>query len=206
MYKVFCDNRCLNLIRAENEINQHQTISVNDHVRQKHEIKMINDWLKGKIVSDIAIKTGLHPINFVKFYLPSMKIAEAAGGIVRNANDEVLFIFRNNFWDLPKGHVDPGETHLQTALREVEEETGLMGIEVKEILSETWHFYQMHGSWWMKHTCWYEMRINDKQLLNPQISEGITRAEWVDTAILSDILRQCYRSVRDVIGPVLQGS
>lgn len=206
MYKVFCDNRCLNLIRAENEINQHQTISVNDHVRQKHDIKMINDWLKGKIVSDIAIKTGLHPINFVKFYLPSMKIAEAAGGIVRNANDEVLFIFRNNFWDLPKGHVDPGETHLQTALREVEEETGLMGIEVKEILSETWHFYQMHGSWWMKHTCWYDMRINDKQLLNPQISEGITRAEWVDTAILSDILRQCYRSVRDVIGPVLQGS
>ncbi|MDO8896574.1 MAG: NUDIX domain-containing protein [Bacteroidales bacterium] len=165
----------MNLIRAENEINQHQTISVNDHVRQKHEIKMINDWLKGKIVSDIVIKTGLHPINFVKFYLPSMKIAEAAGGIVRNADEEVLFIFRNNFWDLPKGHVDPGETHLPTALREVEEETGLMGIEVKEILSETWHFYQMHGSWWMKHTCWYDMRIKDKQLLNHKYQKELRR-------------------------------
>jgi 8-oxo-dGTP pyrophosphatase MutT (NUDIX family) len=28
-------------------------------------------------------------------------------------------------WDLPKGHVDPGETDLECALRELEEETGI---------------------------------------------------------------------------------
>ena len=28
-------------------------------------------------------------------------------------------------WDLPKGHVDPGETELQCALRELEEETSI---------------------------------------------------------------------------------
>jgi 8-oxo-dGTP pyrophosphatase MutT (NUDIX family) len=28
-------------------------------------------------------------------------------------------------WDLPKGHMDPGETPLQTAVRELEEETGI---------------------------------------------------------------------------------
>lgn len=28
-------------------------------------------------------------------------------------------------WDIPKGHVDPGETDLQCALRELEEETGI---------------------------------------------------------------------------------
>jgi bis(5'-nucleosidyl)-tetraphosphatase len=28
-------------------------------------------------------------------------------------------------WDLPKGHMDPGETLLQTAIRELEEETGI---------------------------------------------------------------------------------
>lgn len=28
-------------------------------------------------------------------------------------------------WDLPKGHVDPGETNLECALRELEEETGI---------------------------------------------------------------------------------
>ena len=29
-------------------------------------------------------------------------------------------------WDLPKGHVDPGETPLEAAFRELEEETGIM--------------------------------------------------------------------------------
>lgn len=28
-------------------------------------------------------------------------------------------------WDLPKGHVDPGETEIECALREMEEETGI---------------------------------------------------------------------------------
>ena len=28
-------------------------------------------------------------------------------------------------WDLPKGHVDPGESNLECALRELEEETGI---------------------------------------------------------------------------------
>jgi len=32
-----------------------------------------------------------------------------------------------NLWALPKGHVDPGETPEQTAVREVREETGVTG-------------------------------------------------------------------------------
>lgn len=32
---------------------------------------------------------------------------------------------RGGYWVLPKGHLDPGETHQQAALREVEEETGI---------------------------------------------------------------------------------
>ena len=34
------------------------------------------------------------------------------------------------FWGLPKGHVAPGESLLQTAVREVQEETGLSPSEV----------------------------------------------------------------------------
>lgn len=53
----------------------------------------------------------------------------AAGGIVHRTVDdrtEVLVVHRPRYddWSLPKGHVDPGETVLQAALREVEEETG----------------------------------------------------------------------------------
>ena len=43
------------------------------------------------------------------------------------AIDHVSFLLLKhpNRWDLPKGHVDPGETNMECALRELEEETGI---------------------------------------------------------------------------------
>lgn len=38
---------------------------------------------------------------------------------------QLLLMKHPDRWDLPKGHVDPGETFLQCAWRELEEETGL---------------------------------------------------------------------------------
>lgn len=38
---------------------------------------------------------------------------------------QLLLMKHANRWDLPKGHVDPGETNLQAALRELKEETGI---------------------------------------------------------------------------------
>ena len=36
-----------------------------------------------------------------------------------------LLLKHPNRWDLPKGHVDPGETNMECALRELTEETGI---------------------------------------------------------------------------------
>ena len=55
----------------------------------------------------------------------------AAGGIVHRVGDdgapEILLVHRPRYddWSLPKGKADPGEGDEDTALREVEEETGL---------------------------------------------------------------------------------
>ncbi|MGE4004041.1 MAG: bis(5'-nucleosyl)-tetraphosphatase [Planctomycetaceae bacterium] len=38
---------------------------------------------------------------------------------------EFLLMKHADRWDLPKGHVDPGETEIECALRELEEETGI---------------------------------------------------------------------------------
>ena len=56
---------------------------------------------------------------------------EAAGGVVWRHGSKgtlkVLLVHRGRYddWTLPKGKLDPGESHHDAALREVEEETGL---------------------------------------------------------------------------------
>ena len=50
----------------------------------------------------------------------------ACGAIITNAENQALLVFQQNgFWGFPKGHVEPGETELETAVREVKEETNL---------------------------------------------------------------------------------
>ncbi len=56
---------------------------------------------------------------------------QAAGGVVTRATTsgdlEVLVVHRPRYddWSLPKGKLEPGESHEHAALREVEEETGV---------------------------------------------------------------------------------
>lgn len=68
-----------------------------------------------------------------------------AGGIIfRLTPDqkdiEVLLIQDSkNRWTIPKGHVEPGETAKQTAVREIHEETGLAKVKVLSWLGKI-HF------------------------------------------------------------------
>ncbi len=54
--------------------------------------------------------------------------------IVRgNPVREFLLMRHSDRWDLPKGHVDAGETEMQCALRELNEETGIAASDVEVI-------------------------------------------------------------------------
>ncbi len=55
-----------------------------------------------------------------------MKREFSAGGIVFN-NGQVLIVQHstNKHWGFPKGHIEPGQTTEQSALREVKEEGGV---------------------------------------------------------------------------------
>ncbi len=51
---------------------------------------------------------------------------KSCGAVIINREGKILLIRQNaGHWDFPKGHVEKGETEEETALREVEEETGL---------------------------------------------------------------------------------
>jgi len=45
--------------------------------------------------------------------------------------ESFLLMKHSRRWDLPKGHVDEGETELQCALRELREETGIVADDIE---------------------------------------------------------------------------
>ena len=65
---------------------------------------------------------------------------EAAGGVVVE-DGRVLLVHRPRYddWTLPKGKLDPGESFEEAALREVEEETGLVCRLGRELPSTSYH-------------------------------------------------------------------
>jgi ADP-ribose pyrophosphatase YjhB (NUDIX family) len=122
----------------------------------------------------------------------------AGGGLVSNRRGDYLLISRNGLWDLPKGHQDPGEDIQVTALREVQEETGIDQLQLRELICITDHCYKRNGIWHLKHTWWYDMLYTDPTDLTPQREEDIAKAAWVAKSSLPPFLRNTYPSIIEV--------
>lgn len=108
----------------------------------------------------------------------------AAGGIVmRYASvreaPEVLMIFRNGYWDLPKGKLEPPETIAMCAVREVAEEAGISLPSIIKKVGTTYHEYPEKGKVMAKTTHWYSMILTKAEAFTPQEKEGIENVEWV---------------------------
>ncbi len=166
-------------------------------------------------VSGAAIKSLLHEIAKPEFHagvlqnsdLDKLKKAffkhftliEAAGGIVLNDQKELLFIRRLGKWDLPKGKVETGEEVQDTAVREVEEETGVTRLAVTGKVGETYHTYEAYGKHYLKTTYWYAMTCPSGQELTPQTEEHIEAIRWFKTRDIKKPVADTYPSVRDIL-------
>ena len=129
----------------------------------------------------------------------------AGGGLVINEAGELLLIYRRGKWDLPKGHMEKGESIKETALREVSEETGVTQL---ELVTELYPFNQkasLHifttkkGKRVLKETFWYLMKCKGRPEPIPQIEEDIETIHWVHPSDLSLYLPHAYPSVVEVI-------
>ena len=136
-------------------------------------------------------------INMFKKKFPEII---AAGGKVINNKSEILFIYRNKKWDLPKGKAEKNENISQTALREVEEETGIKNLSIIKPLDKTYHIFKRGSKNYLKTTYWFEMKSDYNGKLKPQKKEGITRVEWIAVENLSSILPKSYANIRLLIG------
>ncbi len=128
----------------------------------------------------------------------AIKTVVAAGGLVRNSRGDALMIMRDGRWDLPKGHVDPGESLEQCALREVSEECGIGDLRLGRFLCTTYHIYDRNG-WKLKQTHWYAMQSDDPSPV-PQTSEWIERAEWVPADEVAGRLAAGFAMIGEVFG------
>lgn len=126
------------------------------------------------------------------------KYIKAAGGVIYNDVKEILFIERLERWDLPKGKVDKEESYQEAAIREVEEETGLLCKIVKS-LSSSYHTYRLNnGKRVLKRTYWYAMEMLDGEVVL-QEEEHITAHMWCSAEIFLDQHYHTYASIRGLV-------
>ncbi len=132
------------------------------------------------------------------------EFVRAAGGLVRNAEGKILFIYRLDKWDLPKGKVEPKESIAEAALREVEEECGIELPESVTPLCETWHTYIQDFQPKLKCTSWFVMNDKGSKPPFPQAIEGITETRWFSEDEFDLPLSNSYNSVIDVMAAYAQ--
>lgn len=139
------------------------------------------------------------PKKLLKLFLKKLPNVVAGGGKVYNHKDEILFIYRNDKWDLPKGKIEGNESIELTAIREVEEETGVSGLEITKPLDTTYHIFKRNGNHNIKITYWYEMKTSYAGVLTPEIKEGITKVAWIKGDESKLILENSYANIRMLI-------
>ena len=127
------------------------------------------------------------------------KFIVAAGGVVANSADDLLFIERLGLWDLPKGKVEEGESVETAAVREIIEETGLNSLQNQEFLCSTFHIYWLKNKYILKESIWYSFKTSDDKILIPQQEENITKAEWIKPKDISQVLFNTYPSIIEVM-------
>lgn len=139
------------------------------------------------------------PKSLFKAIKSEFTVIKAAGGLVENNKGEILFIFRNKKWDLPKGKVEKAEKVKVAAVREVEEECGVKIEKRRELICKTYHIYEMNGKVILKRTSWYKMEVKGVPKLIPQKEEGITSASWVSGSEIKNKVKNTYPLIIEVL-------
>ena len=197
MYIIFINDNALILSGSKEILNGFENVQV----------KAYNDSSSIDEALFQLQKDSCKELFLVGSCLPSMwddfcarfQLIEAAGGVVTNSKKQVLWILRNDKWDLPKGKVEVGEQIQEAAVREVKEECGLTSIRLGVLLGVTYHIYSCKDVNVLKKSFWFSMSCPAQQDLIPQLEEGITEVVWADAALHQMYLENTYASISELL-------
>lgn len=195
MAKIYCKNSLISFDPKTNDPETTVVETTNKTLLQDFVIAWLNDENR----EDVCISGYSHEQMEADFK-EMFYYLEAAGGVVFNPRNQVLFIYRSGLWDLPKGKIDKNEQVEDCALREVEEETGVNDLRITESLKYSYHIYLHKKKWYLKKTFWFFMETSFDGVLKPQLEEEITEAKWMSVSECRAALKQTYRSLRESIG------
>ena len=203
MYKIFHENKALIFPKIEgNSLKLDATLQESDRYDAELLCDFLPEWLDDRDPGD----TFIHEVgeNAVAAALKeTFKMAPAAGGVVIT-DGKIVSITRHDIPDLPKGHIEKGESPEQAALREVEEETGIGKLHIIKELHSTWHCYLEHEEWRLKRTYWYLMESEETIQPKPQTEEGITEIKLIGNEEIEDFLKNTFRSISEILGEDLR--
>lgn len=199
--KIYFDDKpvylCNEISPELNEILHHPDAVFIDEVSNAAIKSLLHEIVKEEFHAGVLLSNDIDGLK--KAFFKHFTSIEAAGGIVQNNKKEILFIFRLGKWDLPKGKVEKGESIADTAIREVEEETGVTHLSLKNKIGETYHTYNAFGKHFIKTTHWYFITCPSKQSVQPQTEENITEIKWVPATNMDAPLQNTYPSIRDIV-------
>ena len=199
MYKVFFNQKPLILTNEIQDFSDNEPLLFIKYTSVAQIIKALKSSKNRKVF--------LYHKNIEKLWKSFKKkfpIVEAAGGLVERTDNKLLFIFRNNKWDLPKGGVEKKELIIEAAQREVTEETGVSDLIVQKQLSETFHIFKKGKRFRLKKTYWFKMSTSYMGETVPQIEEGIKKIEWVSKEKIDEILNDAFENIRIIVLEVLK--
>ncbi|MFA7274926.1 MAG: NUDIX domain-containing protein [Crocinitomicaceae bacterium] len=196
MYKVFIDNTPLFIVEDHGEILPNAVYIHSENILAIQQA-IFAFSKKVKLACPVYIVTKTPESTFAKLF-SGFDFIEAAGGIVQR-EDRYLFIKRNGFWDIPKGKLDLGETPEVGAVREIEEECGIVGPKIEQLITATYHTYKLTGKPKIKKTYWYALSYDGPKEIMGQLEEGITKVKWFKKSEFDKIRAKTFNSILDVI-------
>lgn len=203
MYKIFHENKSLIFPKIEGDtLNFDTTPQESDRYDAELLCDFFPEWLDDRDPGD----TFIHEVGenaVVEALKTTFRMTPAAGGIVVK-DGKIVSIVRNGIPDLPKGHIEKGESPEQAALREVEEETGIDKLQIVKPLPSTWHCYFEHEEWKLKRTYWYLMQSEADLQAKPQTEEGISEVKLIGAEEIDSFLKRTFRSISEILGKDLR--